>query len=180
MSASMSKIPIAVQVVEVGPRDGLQNEPEVLDTNSKLHYIEMLAKSGVKRIEVASFVNPTRVPQMADADQLVPRLQSYPGVTYSALVPNRRGLDRALAAGIKEVALFTAASETFTERNIGMTIVESLAIFTEMIPIAKQNGCKVRAYVSTAFYCPFEGKIVPASVVNLIEKLVADGSVVGR
>ncbi len=176
MSASIFKLPKAVQIVEVGPRDGLQNEPEVLGTASKLRYIEMLAKSGLKRIEVASFVNPTRVPQMADADKLVPLLPLCIGVTYSALVPNRRGLDRALTAGIKEIALFTAASETFTKRNICMSIGESLAVFAEMIPVAKQSGCKIRAYVSTAFYCPYEGKIAPDGVVRLIKELLNIGA----
>jgi isopropylmalate/homocitrate/citramalate synthase len=164
-------LPRRVRVVEVGPRDGLQNEPEIVPTEAKVRYIEMLADAGFSDIEVTSFVSPTRVPQLADAAEVVAALGPRPGLRYSALVPNRKGLDRALESGIKSIALFTAASETFTQKNIGMSIADSLAGFCELMPMARANGLWVRAYVSTAFVCPYEGTITPAQVLPVVDGL---------
>lgn len=171
----LSRIPKSVRVVEVGPRDGLQNEPAVISTANKLEFIEMLSAAGFKDIEVSSFVNPARVPQLADAGELFVQLRARTKTRYSALVPNRKGLDRALAAGVKAIALFTAASETFTQKNIGMGIEESMAVFRSLMPDAKSNGLWVRAYISTAFFCPFEGRIPPKQVIPIVESLLAMG-----
>jgi len=171
----LANVPQTVRVVEVGPRDGLQNESAILSTEDKRRYIEMLANTGMSDIEVTSFVNPARVPQLADAEELFASLAPRPAARYSALVPNRRGLDRALRAGVRAIAFFTAASETFTERNIGMSIGESLDGFAAMMQSAREHGLWVRAYVSTAFACPFEGVIVPAQVVPVVERLIEMG-----
>jgi len=134
-----------------------------------------VAASGLSNIEVTSFVNPKRVPQLADAEALCAELLSQNNITYSALVPNRRGLERALAAQVREIALFTAASETFVYQNIGMTIAESLAVFRELVPKALASQMRVRAYVSTAFFCPFEGKVSSDAVVPIIIDLLDMG-----
>jgi hydroxymethylglutaryl-CoA lyase len=165
--------PERVRVVEVGPRDGLQNETALLTTDDKTRLIEMLAEAGLTDIEVSSFVNPQRVPQLADASEVFARLRRRSGTRYWALVPNRRGLQRAFEAGVDCIAVFTAASETFNQRNIGMTIAESLDVFREIIPAAHANGCRVRAYLSTAFVCPYEGLIAPAQVVPIAQSLAA-------
>ncbi len=167
----LSNVPRRVRIVEVGPRDGLQNEPEIVPTAAKLHYVQMLTDAGFSDIEVTSFVSPKRVPQLADAEQVFAALNSPTGLRYSALVPNHRGLDRALAVGVKAIALFTAASESFTQKNIGMTIAESLTGFRDLIPTARENELWVRAYVSTAFVCPYEGIIAPAQVLPVVEEL---------
>ncbi len=168
-------VPARVRVVEVGPRDGLQNEAAIVATEDKVRFVEMLAEAGLTDIEVSSFVSPRRVPQLADAAEVFARLTPHPGVRYSALVPNAPGLERALAAGVRAVALFTAASETFTQRNIGMTIGESLNGFRALLPTARAHGLWVRAYVSTAFACPYEGRIVPAQVLPVVRELLAMG-----
>jgi isopropylmalate/homocitrate/citramalate synthase len=170
-----ASLPRKVRIVEVGPRDGLQNEPSVLSTDDKARYIALLAEAGLRDIEVTSFVNPKRVPQLADAESLFEQLPSSPGARYWALVPNRRGLDRALASGVRNIALFTAASETFTRRNIGMSIAESLDEFRAIMPIARENGMTVRAYVSTAFVCPFEGPIEPSEAARVVRALTEMG-----
>ena len=168
-------IPVKVRVVEVGPRDGLQNESVILSTGDKVQFIEMLAEAGFADIEVSSFVNPARVPQLADASEVFARLAPRANVRYSALVPNAKGLERALDAGVKAIALFTAASETFTRRNIGTTIAGSLDNFRVLMPSARAKGLWVRAYVSTAFVCPFEGVIMPAQVLPIVAELLAMG-----
>ncbi len=175
MNQLFANLPGRVRIVEVGPRDGLQNETISVPTAVKAHYIEMLASSGLTSIEATSFVNPKRVPQLADAENLIALLTPHQTVTYSALVPNRRGLERALAAGIPEIALFTAASETFTQRNIGMSILESLTVFRDLLPDAKSAGMRVRAYISTAFYCPFEGRITSEAVLPIVTELLQMG-----
>jgi hydroxymethylglutaryl-CoA lyase len=164
-----------VRIVEVGPRDGLQNEATIVPTEDKVRYIEMLADAGLKEIEVSSFVSPKRVPQLADAAEVFAHLKPRPDVRYSALVPNRVGLERALAAGVRAIALFTAASETFTQKNIGMTIAESLEVFRALLPTARAHGLWVRAYVSTAFVCPYEGAIPPEQVLPIVRELAAMG-----
>ncbi len=165
-----------VRIVEVGPRDGLQNEPGVVPTPEKIAFIAALAAAGCREIEVASFVRPDRVPQMADAAQVLAGLPDLPGVRAIVLTPNEKGLERALAAGAKAVAVFTAASETFNQKNIGRSISESLAEFARMVPAARAAGCDwVRGYVSTAVVCPYEGKIPPERVVPVAEALLGMG-----
>ncbi|HLK58411.1 MAG TPA: hydroxymethylglutaryl-CoA lyase [Chthonomonadaceae bacterium] len=167
----LQHIPKRVRIVEVGPRDGLQNEAMVVATEDKVRFVEMLADAGFADIEVSSFVSPKRVPQLADASEVFARLQPRVNVRYSALVPNRKGLERALEAGVRAIALFTAASETFTQKNIGMTIAESLAGFRDLLPDARAARCWVRAYVSTAFVCPYEGEIPPEQVLPVVKAL---------
>lgn len=164
-----------VRIVEVGPRDGLQNEPRVLPTSDKVRFVEMLEAAGLKEIEVASFVSTKLVPQLADAEAVLAVLRPKPGVRYSALVPNQRGLERALAAGARAIALFTAASETFNQRNVGMTIEASLQAFRVMASQARAEGIWLRAYVSMAFVCPYEGVVAPEQVRAVIQPLMEMG-----
>lgn len=164
-----------VRIVEVGPRDGLQNEAAIVPTAEKVVFIEMLAQSGLTDIEVSSFVNPERVPQLADAEAVFARLQKRPGVRYTALVANERGLDRAMAAGVEGITLFTAASEQFALRNIGKTIEQSLTVFAGLAARASAAEMWVRAYVSTAFACPFAGPIAPGAVVPVVARLLDIG-----
>lgn len=175
MTRPFANLPSRVRIVEVGPRDGLQNETNIVPTAVKARYVEMLAASGISSIEVTSFVNPKRIPQLADADELFTQLTPHDRVSYSALVPNRRGLERAISAGVREIALFTAASETFIQRNIGMTISESLAVFRDLLPESKAAGCRARVYISTAFYCPFEGRISAETVLRIVGDLLEMG-----
>jgi len=167
--------PPRVRIVEVGPRDGLQNISAILATEDKIRFVDMLAQSGLHDIEVSSFVNPRRVPQLSDADAVFAGLIKRNGVRYSALVPNQRGLERAIAAGVDGVALFTAASDAFALRNIGRTIEQSLSDFRLLTPAAKSAGLIVRAYVSMAFVCPFEGRIAPDVVVRVVSQLLQMG-----
>lgn len=169
------KLPERVTIVEVGPRDGLQNEPVPVDTATKAAFIEGLAAAGLRHIEVTSFVNPKRIPQLADATQVLAALPAREGVVWSALVPNMKGLERAVEAGVKRIAVFTAASETFTQKNIGMTIDQSLAAFGEVIPAALAAGMNVRGYVSTVIACPYEGAVAPGRVVAVTEHLLELG-----
>jgi hydroxymethylglutaryl-CoA lyase len=147
----MINLPKAVRIVEVGPRDGLQNQSKTLKVEEKLEFIHLLARAGLHDVEASSFVHPQWVPQLADADELVPRLPQLPGVRYSALVPNMKGLERALKAGIGRIAVFTAASETFNKKNINMTIAESLAVIRPVVEASTKAGVSVRGYVSTCF-----------------------------
>lgn len=172
----MRRFPQKVNIVEVGPRDGLQNEPVTIPTAAKLAFIQALGRAGLQQIEAGSFVHPKLVPQLADADEILAALNDCPGPVYSALVPNERGLDRALAAGVRRIAVFTAASESFTKKNIGMTIAESLEVFGRVIPRAVSAGVSVRAYLSTAFVCPFEGKIDGTRVADLTVALLNLGA----
>jgi hydroxymethylglutaryl-CoA lyase len=157
-----------VKIVEVGPRDGLQNEPDVVPTEKKVAFIDALSATGVQEIEVSSFVSPRWVPQLADAEEVFKRIRRAKGVVYSALVPNEKGLERAAAAGVDKIAVFTAASETFNRKNINASIAESIDRFR---PVVKAAGVPVRAYVSTAFWCPFEGRIAPAAVLDVVRRL---------
>ena len=161
----------AITVYEVGPRDGLQNEAAILPIADKVAFIAALADAGLPVIEVSAFVNPARVPQMADADEVCRTIQRRPNTRYAALVPNARGLDRALAAGITDVAVFAAASETFSRRNINQSVAESLATYRDVATRALSAGCRVRAYLSTAFGCPFEGEVPIATVAGLTSEL---------
>lgn len=161
----------AVTVVEVGPRDGLQNEAAVVPTAAKVELIERLADAGLPVVEATSFVSPRAVPQLADADQVLPAVRRRPGVRYPVLVPNVRGLERALAAGADAIAVFTAASEAFTRANINMTVAESLAAFAPVLERARAGGMWTRGYVSTAFGCPYQGAVEPAAVADVAAAL---------
>jgi isopropylmalate/homocitrate/citramalate synthase len=166
---------VDVRIYEVGPRDGLQNEAQPIPTETKLRFIELLADAGLREIEATSFVAPGAIPQLADADDLLPRLERRPGVRYPVLVPNARGLERAIAAGADAVCVFTAASESFTRHNIGMSIAESLDAFRPVIDHARGAGWWTRGYVSTAFGCPYEGPIAEGAVVDLAQRLLELG-----
>jgi isopropylmalate/homocitrate/citramalate synthase len=176
MSNPYAAFPQRVTICEVGPRDGLQNEAESVPADAKVRYIELLVDAGISVIEATSFVSPAAVPQLADADRVFPAIHKRAGVRYITLVPNERGLDRAIAAGVREIAVFTAASETFAQRNIRMSIDASLAVFGGVIARAHANGMRVRASVSTAFGCPFEGAVPAANVVRLSRALLAAGA----
>ena len=163
--------PRRVRVVEVGPRDGLQNEPAVLSLDQKVEFVTRLAACGLPAIEAGAFVREDRVPQMAGTDALFRRLVPHRGQVsheegpiLSALVPNRRGMERALACGAPEVAVFTAASDVFARHNIGMDVAESLVRFRDVLAMAAQHGRRVRAYVSTAWWCPYTGRVPPETV----------------
>lgn len=154
-----SSIPQRVRIVEVGPRDGLQNEPTAISTEQKLAFITKLGAAGHRHVEATSFVHPKAVPQLADAGAVVDGLPDSSNVEYSALVPNERGLARAIESGIKRIAIFTAASDTFCQKNIGMGRAESLAVFAKVVQQAVGAGLSVRGYISTCFVCPYEGEI---------------------
>ncbi|AEY02798.1 pyruvate carboxyltransferase [Oceanimonas sp. GK1] len=156
-----------VKLVEMGPRDGLQNEPMPVPTSTKIELVERLAECGLTHIEAASFVSPKWVPQMADGAEVLQGLRRRDGVVYSALTPNLQGLQAALAAGADEVAVFTAASESFCQRNINCSVVESLERFTPVLQRAHEHGVRVRGYVSTVLGCPYEGHIAPAAVARV-------------
>jgi len=167
----MAELPKRVRIVEVGPRDGLQNEQKTVPTDKKAEFIKLLVGAGLKDIEVASFVHPKWVPQLADAEELIRQLEFNPKVRYSALVPNMKGLERAIASGIRRIAVFTAASETFNRKNINMGIQESIDTFKPVIPRALKNGMSVRGYVSTCFVCPYEGPIAKEKVADVTRSL---------
>jgi isopropylmalate/homocitrate/citramalate synthase len=160
-----------VTIVEVGPRDGLQNEAAVVPAADKVRLIERLADAGLPVVEATSFVSPRAVPQLADADEVLPAVRRRPGVRYPVLVPNVRGLDRALAAGADAVAVFTAASDEFTRANIGMTIAESLLAFAPVLQRAHAEGMWTRGYISTAFGCPYSGEVQPEVVAGVAAAL---------
>jgi hydroxymethylglutaryl-CoA lyase len=162
----------AIRIIEVGPRDGLQHEPAVVPTKAKVSFVEALARTGVAEIEAGSFVSPRVIPQLADSDEVFRRIQRRPGVVYSALVPNERGLERARAAAVNKIALFTAASDAFTRRNINCTIRESIERFRPVVSGAKRDGMAVRGYISTVTHCPFEGPIPPSRVVEVMQRLL--------
>lgn len=159
--------PARVTVVEVGPRDGLQNEAAIVPTAAKVRFIEMLAAAGLPVVEATSFVHPAAVPQLADADQVLPAIAPRPGVRYPVLVPNMRGMERAVAAGADAIAVFTAASEAFSQANIRMTIAESLEAFAPVLQAARAAGMWTRGYVSTAFGCPYQGEVGPSAVADV-------------
>ncbi|SFJ05106.1 hydroxymethylglutaryl-CoA lyase [Thermoflavimicrobium dichotomicum] len=164
-----------VKVVEVGLRDGLQNEKSVLSTHQKLTLIHKLIAAGIKEIEVTSFVHPTWVPQLADADQLASQLPKNRDVNYRALVPNQRGLERALQTSIHEYAVFMSASESHNQKNINKSIAETFPVLQEVIEKAQMHGKKVRGYVSTVFGCPYEGEVSIKQVITICERLIEMG-----
>jgi len=175
MRPVLGTLPARVTVYEVGPRDGLQNEARMVPTADKIAFIEALAATGLPYIEITSFVSPRWIPQLGDAAEVARALPRHPGLTYSALVPNRRGLDAAMEAGLGEVAVFLSASETHNKKNVNKTIADTLKAFGEVVPPALAAGLRVRAYVSTVFGCPYEGDVDPAAVVRLAGELRAMG-----
>ncbi|HEY7372782.1 MAG TPA: hydroxymethylglutaryl-CoA lyase [Polyangia bacterium] len=165
------QLPPDVTLYEVGPRDGLQNESRMVPTDDKIRLIDALSATGLRAIEITSFVNPKWIPQLADGGEVSRRIARQPGLIYSALVPNRQGLDAAMAAGMKEVAVFMSASETHNKKNVNKTIAQTLAAFRETVPPALAAGLRVRAYVSTVYGCPYEGAVDPARAVELARAL---------
>lgn len=186
MSQSVSSVPMspelgapvgdnAVRVVEVGPRDGLQNERVFVSTSTKLGFVNALADAGLRDVEVTSFVHPQAVPQLRDAEAVFQGVQRKAGVRYSALVPNMRGLQRALDCELDEIAVFTGSTDSFVGKNIRMTVAESLERFAPVLPAALDAGLTVRGYVSTAFGCPYEGDVTPEQGIRVAEALFALG-----
>jgi hydroxymethylglutaryl-CoA lyase len=175
MAQAPWSLPRRVKIVEVGPRDGLQNEKGVVSTADKIHFIDLLSRAGFPVIEATSFVSPRAVPQLADAAEVMAGLTRQPAVRYAALVPNARGMERALAAGVDEVAVFTGASETFVQRNINTSIDGSIENFKPVVAMARAAGMRVRGYISTAFGCPYEGVVSPQAVAVVAGKLLVLG-----
>lgn len=170
-----SAIPRRVRVVEVGPRDGLQNEAGFVPTGAKVRFIELLSEAGFEAVETTSFVSPRAVPQLADAEEVFRAIRRRPGVRYPVLVPNLKGLERALKAGAREVAVFTAASETFNLKNINMSIDRSLEVIADVVREARAAGLWVRGYISVCFGCPYEGKVDPEKVLTVAARLAELG-----
>ncbi len=164
-----------VRLVEVGPRDGLQNEPQHVPTATKVEFVQRLVHAGLTNIEVAAFVNPKRIPQMADSADLLRALPRHEDVTYTALVPNMQGFQAAQAANVREIAVFASASETFSQRNIQCSIAESLDRFTPVFEAARAANIRVRGYVSCVLGCPYEGAIAPQAVADVAHKLHTAG-----
>ncbi|MCS7191052.1 MAG: hydroxymethylglutaryl-CoA lyase, partial [Fimbriimonadales bacterium] len=169
------RVPSFVRVVEVGARDGLQNEPTPVPTEAKVRFIERLSDAGLPVVEATAFVSPKWVPQLADAEQVMRQLRRREGVRYPVLVPNQKGLERALQAGATEIAIFTAASESFCQRNLNRSIEQSLQEYALVVREAKSAGCWVRGYISTALVCPYEGEISPEAVKPIVEQLLGMG-----
>jgi hydroxymethylglutaryl-CoA lyase len=168
---ALSGLPRRVRVVEVGPRDGLQNEASAVPTSAKIELIERLAAAGLDAVESGAFVHPKAVPRMADTAEVLAGLNRREGVRYPVLVPNDRGLERAMEAGVTEIAVFTAASDAFNQRNIRMTIAESLEVIAAVAHRAREAGMWVRGYISTCFGCPYQGAVSPETVLNVVQRL---------
>lgn len=171
----MMNLPKKVRIVEVGPRDGLQNEKQSIPTAAKIQLIENLVDAGLDYIEAGSFVNPKWVPQMADSGEVFSGITRKPGVTYAALTPNLQGYERALAVGANEVAIFAAASEAFSQKNINCSIAESITRFEALISAAKQQKIPVRGYISCVLGCPHSGEVNPQTVADIAKELFAMG-----
>ena len=163
------------KIVEVGPRDGLQNEKVLVPTPTKISFINQLSATGLSTIEATSFVSPKWVPQMADSSQVLTGIQRLPGINYPVLTPNLQGYEAALKAGAKEVAIFGAATESFTKKNVNCSIKESLDRFEQVCQRAKEDGIKVRGYVSVVVGCPYEGSVDPKSVVHVSKRMLEMG-----
>src|SRR5579859_5117822 len=175
MKPQVDAIPRSVRVVEVSPRDGLQNEKAVIPTAQKIQFINMLAEAGLPVVEATSFVSPRAIPQLSDASAVMSGLTRLPTASYPVLVPNLKGMERALAAGVRAIAVFTAASESFTRHNINSTIAESLAHFRPVVALARQEGVAVRGYISTVFGCPYEGRVDARQVLHVAQALLEMG-----
>jgi hydroxymethylglutaryl-CoA lyase len=171
----LEKLPDRVTICEVGPRDGLQNESSIVPLEVKLEFVERLVDAGHQVVEVTSFVHPSWVPQLADAEQLLSRLERRPGVRYPVLVPNARGLDRALDAGVTEIAIFASATETFARRNLNRTMAESMEMFAPVVAAARERGLRVRGYLSMCFGDPWEGRVPLSQVVGAATGLMGLG-----
>ncbi|NUS60555.1 MAG: hydroxymethylglutaryl-CoA lyase, partial [Lysobacter sp.] len=171
MSSSAALNPDFVRIVEVGPRDGLQNEKTLVPTPAKIELIDRLSATGLSTIEATSFVSPKWVPQLADAAEVFTGIARKPGVRYPVLVPNEQGYDRARAVGVDEVAVFTAASEAFNKKNINATIDESIERFRPVVERARADGVRVRGYVSTVLGCPYQGEVAVADVVRVAKQM---------
>ncbi|MEO5730507.1 MAG: hydroxymethylglutaryl-CoA lyase [Byssovorax sp.] len=169
------RVPDRASVYEVSPRDGLQNEDTMIPIAGKRRLIAALIDAGVARIEITSFVSPKWIPQLADAEELARSITPPDGVTFSALCPNARGLERALAVGLGEIAVFLSASESHNKANINKTIADTLAVFEEIVPPAREAGLRVRAYLSTVWGCPYEGDVDPKAVLRISRKLLELG-----
>jgi hydroxymethylglutaryl-CoA lyase len=165
-----------VTIFEVGPRDGLQNEPSFIATEDKIRLVNLLSTSGLKRIEVTSFVHPRWVPQMKDAEKVFAGIDRVPGVLYNALIPNEKGLERAISSGLTEVVTILSASESHNKKNLNMSVAESLRELESVNKRAKEAGVRVRSYIGTAFGCPIEGKIDPEKVADIAIALEEFGS----
>src|SRR6266702_4279580 len=175
MIPTLPALPRSVRVVEVGPRDGLQNEKALVPTEQKIQFISMLAEAGLPVVEATSFVSPRAIPQLSDAGAVMAGLRRLPSHQYPVLVPNLKGMERALAAGVRSIAVFTAASESFTRHNINATIAESLANFRPVVALARQEGVTIRGYISTVFGCPYEGKVEPRQSLIVAQALLEMG-----
>jgi len=171
----LSQLPQSVSIYEVSPRDGLQNEASMMPLEGKKQLVAALVATGLRRVELTSFVSPRWIPQLADADELARQVKAPAGVTFSALVPNAKGLERARAAGLSEIAVFMSASETHNRKNTNRSIESSLETFEEVVPPALKAGMRVRAYVSTVWGCPYEGNVDPARALEISERLLALG-----
>ncbi len=171
----MPELPRRVRIVEVGPRDGLQNEPRSVAASVKIELIDRLGEAGLTAIEATAFVSPKWVPQMADNAQVMAGIRKRPGVAYPVLVPNLQGFEAAAAAGAKEIAVFGAASESFSRKNINCSIAESLSRFEPVAAAARSRGIRVRGYVSCVAGCPYEGEVAPAAVASVAQSLLAMG-----
>jgi len=169
-------LPKQVTIVEVGPRDGLQNEPKFVSTKNKVELINLLSAAGIKNIEVTSFVSPKSIPQLSDSLDVFREIIKPKTVTFSALVPNTKGMELAVASGVQEIAIFTAASETFNQKNINCSIKDSIERFRPVIAIAKENNIKVKAYISCVLGCPYEGNISPHKVLDIMQELINLGA----
>jgi hydroxymethylglutaryl-CoA lyase len=172
---SRDDLPKRVTIWEVGARDGLQNEKTVIDTATKIEFIDRLAVSGLSIVEATSFVRPDRIPQLADANEVMAGINRRPGVRYPVLVPNARGLENAIAADSKEVAVFASATDTFAQRNLGRPMAEQMAMFEPTIRAAREHGLPVRGYVSMCFGDPWEGFVEPGQVIDVCGELLAAG-----
>jgi hydroxymethylglutaryl-CoA lyase len=168
-------LPSKVRIVEVGPRDGLQNEKKPVATEIKVELIRRLGAAGLKTIEATSFVSPKWVPQMADNAEVFAAIEKLPGVCYPVLTPNMKGFEAALAAGAKEVAVFGSASESFSRKNINCSVAESMARFRPIAEAARAADVKVRGYVSCVLGCPYEGEVAPLAVANVAQQLLDMG-----
>ena len=175
MQSPLAAVPRSVRVVEVGPRDGLQNEKVSVPTGQKIQFIQMLAEAGLPFVEATSFVSPRAIPQLSDASEVMAGLTRLPDTSYPVLVPNVKGMERALAVGVRSIAVFTAASESFTRHNINVTIAESLANFRPVVAMARQEGVPVRGYISTVFGCPYEGAVEPRQALRVAQALLEMG-----
>jgi hydroxymethylglutaryl-CoA lyase len=175
VSKGTVKLPSYIKIVEVGPRDGLQNEKTLIPADIKVELINRLSETGISQIEATSFVSPKWVPQMGDNSEVFTRIIKRPGVAYTSLVPNKQGLEQALQVGCKEIAVFTAASEGFTKKNTNCTIAESFERFKDVVQIAKERQIKIRGYVSCVMGCPYDGDIQPKVVDEVARRLLDIG-----